>query len=58
MMVAWATGYAAAHDRAGLRSDKQALELIATALGDVCRVSPDRLATEAIAEVIDHFVQR
>ena len=52
MLIAWSTGYAAAHQRGTPRSDNHAFELISIALGDACRKAPDKIAANAIAEAI------
>lgn len=53
MMIAWATGYASAHQQGAPRSDTRAFELISAALGDSCRKAPEQLATKAIVDSID-----
>jgi hypothetical protein len=56
MLVAWAAGYAAAHEKETLRVDDNALQLIAGVLADECRKSPDQIATRVAAVSIDRFV--
>jgi hypothetical protein len=56
VLVAWAAGYAAAHEKETLRVDDSALQLIAGVLADECRKSPDQIATRAAALSIDRFV--
>lgn len=55
MMIAWATGYAAAHKRDELRADVGAFRLISEVLGAACRKSPDQQARRIIARAIDGF---
>ena len=52
MLIAWSTGYAAAHQKGAPRSDNRAFELISITLGDTCRKSPDKLAVNEIVKVI------
>lgn len=47
MMISWATGYAAAHEGFGARSDTTALKIVGATLGKLCRVSPNKLVTQA-----------
>jgi len=55
MMIAWATGYTAAHQEGAVRADAKAFELVSAALGNACHHSPNQLATEAIANAIRDF---
>jgi len=52
MMIAWATGYAAAHQSKQLKDDARSLQLIGALLGDICRQSPERFAPGIFAETI------
>ncbi len=56
VLVAWAAGYAAAHEKEILRVDDNALQLIAGVLAQECRKTPDQMATRAAALSIDRFV--
>jgi HdeA/HdeB family protein len=55
MIIYWATGYAAAHDKATLRADTNALQLIATSLGEACRNDPGQIAVRAFARTVDQL---
>lgn len=55
VMIAWATGFAAAHQRNKIRADAKAMQLIAIMAGDACRKNPDKLAVEAIVQAVRHF---
>jgi PAN domain len=57
MMIAWATGYAAAHQGGIPRADQTAVRLISATLGDVCRAAPDKKVVLAIVETIDKFAR-
>src|SRR5438105_4682751 len=48
MMVAWATGYAAAHQKGDVRADATAVEIMRSVLIDSCQSSRDRTAIQAI----------
>lgn len=52
MMIAWATGYASAHQAGPAKADTRALQLIGASLGDECRKAPDKLVVTAITEAI------
>lgn len=52
MLIAWSTGYAAAHQKGTPRSDNRAFELISITLGDTCRKAPDKIAVNAFVKVI------
>lgn len=50
--IAWATGFAAAHQQRHIRADAKAMQLVAVIAGDACRKDPDRIAVEVIAPTI------
>jgi hypothetical protein len=56
MVIAWATGYAAAHDKKAARADDAALQLIGSVVATKC----SKLSTEKVVDVavstIDDFV--
>lgn len=52
MMISWAAGYAAAHQKGAPRADPAAVQLISAILGDRCRKSPATLTVAAISEAI------
>lgn len=52
MMIAWATGYASAHQAGPAKADTHSLQLISATLGDECRQAPDKMVTVAITEAI------
>jgi hypothetical protein len=54
MMISWAAGYAAARQKDGLGSR----EMIAAALGDVCRNAPAQIAAKAITDKINELASR
>ena len=54
MMISWAAGYAAARQKGGIGSR----EMIAAALGDVCRNAPAQIAAKAITDKINEFADR
>ena len=58
MMISWATGYAAAHQRKELRVDIGALQLIGNVLGNACSISPTKKAARAAADAIDQYVKK
>jgi hypothetical protein len=53
MMISWAVGFAASHEKQGIQSDKTAFEMIAAALGDICRDHPTESATNAFAIAVE-----
>jgi hypothetical protein len=55
MMVAWAGGYAAAHQSQNLRADPKSIQIISAMLGNACRSRTDTLATTAIADTVRKF---
>jgi hypothetical protein len=55
MMIAWATGFAAAHQEGEPRADVKAVQLIAATLGDACRKEPTQSAVHAIEGVVDQL---
>lgn len=55
MMISWATGYAAAHQKDTPRADATAVQLIAATLGDACRRAPASLVVRTITEKIAEF---
>jgi hypothetical protein len=52
MMIAWATGYAAAHQKDAPRADPKAVQVIAATVGDACRDAPNRQVVEVVVETI------
>ncbi len=58
MMISWAAGYAAAHQKNDIRADMAALKIISGVLGNVCRKSPSELAPRAFSIAIDNFAKR
>jgi hypothetical protein len=57
MMIAWATGYASAHQQGKPRTDAISFKLISAALGDACRERPNALAASAFVESIDQMIK-
>jgi hypothetical protein len=55
MMVSWATGYVAAHQKDNTRADDQAIQLVAETLGDACRRNPTRTAVQAVVDTVKQF---
>lgn len=55
MMVAWATGFAAAHQRNSARADDEAMQVIASNLANVCRKQPTSSAVQVIASAISQI---
>lgn len=55
MMISWATGYAAAFQGTASRADAAAIVLMAGTLGEACRQSPDRKATEVVAAAVRQY---
>ena len=55
MVVAWAAGYAAAHQVGAVRADPSAVRQIAETLSDVCRKMPGQKVVQAIAGAIGQF---
>jgi hypothetical protein len=55
MMVAWATGFAAAHQRNAIRADDGAMQVIAANLASVCRKQPTSSAAQVIASAISQI---
>ena len=53
MMIAWATGYAAAHHKSKLQADTRAIQLIAATLGDTCRKRRESAVVKAFADVVE-----
>lgn len=54
--IAWATGFAAAHQKNRLRADLSAMYSISVIAGDACRKNPEKLVTDAIVDVIGSMV--
>jgi hypothetical protein len=57
-MIAWSTGFAAAHQQRKIRSDTQAMRLMAVMAGDACRKHLDKLSVEAVTQTIKEFVNK
>jgi hypothetical protein len=57
MMIAWATGYAAAHQEGAPRADVKAVQLIAATLGDACRKTPTKSAVHTIEDTVNQFAK-
>jgi len=55
MMISWATGYVAAHQKSDIRGDERAIQLVAEALGDACRKTPTRTAMQAIIDSVNQL---
>ena len=47
MIVSWAAGYAAAYESNGPRADMRALQLVSTALGNICQEKKSQVVIEA-----------
>lgn len=58
MLISWATGYAAAHDRSQLRADSKALELISAAIHISCTKTPNEAAIVSISGQIDRYAEK
>ena len=58
MMIAWAAGYAAAHQKGEVRADVKGVQLIALALGDSCRKEPKKSPVRAIVDAVDQAGKR
>ncbi len=57
MMIAWATGYATAHQVKVVRADAKAMQLMAATLGDACRQAPDKTTVHAIVDAISKAIK-
>lgn len=56
MAIAWATGYAAAHDKNSARADDDALKLMTGVVVQACRQAPDKRVIEVVISTVDRFV--
>jgi hypothetical protein len=54
--VAWATGFASAHQLSNARADSSAMRLIAIMAGEACRKAPKKAVFDAITQDISAFV--
>jgi hypothetical protein len=55
MAVSWATGFASAYNKSAARADTGAMQLIAGALSDACRKSPQQKVIDVAVATIDQF---
>ncbi len=57
MMIAWTTGYAAAHQQKEIHADSKALQLIAAVLGAGCQKNPEKLVSQVGIDAINDFIK-
>jgi hypothetical protein len=57
MMISWATGYVAAHQKIKARADSQGLQLVAAALGEACKGNEKERVVLIFTTVVDKLAE-